>query len=525
MSAAAPGVLLGLDVGTTNVKAAAYTTDGRPVAVATRRLAVLRPRTDWTEYDPEALFGSAAAVLRTVIRDLGGVPVAGVAVASMAETAVPVDGAGAPLAAAVAWHDQRSRPQAEWWRDEVGEEAVYRLTGLPILPIFGIHKLLWFREHAPQAFARMRAWLNIADFIAYRLCGTQATDRSLASRLMVLDLRTRAWSTELLAACDVEPAVLPQLVDSGERIGAVHRDGFEASGVPIGTPVAAGGHDHPCGAFALGLVEPGDVMDSMGTSESILSVVREPRLTREMAISGYQQGIHVVPERCYCNGGLYTSGAAVEWLRTLIAPNEADAYAALQELAAEAPPGSGGVYFLPHLRLASPPHVDLDARAAFLGMRSGTGRADLARALFEGLAFEAQASLDGLLERMGLALKRVRAIGGGTRNALLMRIKAALLGRTIEVSSFEEATSQGAAMLAGVGAGIYRDAADATLRVRPSFERVDADAAWTEHYQRAYRGVYQQLYPAVQPLHRAARALEPETPSEPPTVSDQETRP
>jgi xylulokinase len=501
-------VLLGVDVGTTNVKAAAYGVDGRLQTVATQRLAATQPRPGWSEYEPEQLFAAAASTMRRALAALDDPPVAGVAVASMAETAVPVDAAGEPLFQAIAWHDERTWEQADWWRREVGTEAVYRVTGLPIMPIFGVHKLMWLRRHEPQTYARIRAWLNVADYVAYRLCGVQATDLSLASRLMLLDLRTRRWSSALLDACGIDPRVLPELVESGTRLGSVHRTAALATGLPEGTPVAAGGHDHPCGALALGLTQAGDLLDSMGTAESLLTVVAAPLLTNEMASSGYQQGAHVAAGMTYVNGGLYTSGACVEWLRSLIAVDEVDPYAALAAWAATSPVGSHGVFFLPHLRLPSPPVVAIDARAAFVGLGAGTERADLARALLEGLAFEAQASLEGLLRRSGLTLRRVRAIGGGSRNRLLMRIKAALLGARIEIASDDEATTLGAALLAGVAAGVYRDTLEAPQRLELAFDAVDVDPDWRERYLRAYHDVYLQLYPRLEGLHRAIRALE-----------------
>jgi xylulokinase len=508
MGAAVPPVLVGLDVGTTNVKAVAVAVDGRLRAVAAEALPVLEPRPGWSEYDAEALFGAAASVIRRVVQQTGDTHVAGVSVASMAETAVPLAGDGTPLHRAVAWHDERARPQAEWWRREVGEEAVYRITGLPILPIFGIHKLMWFREHAPEAFARARSWLNVADYVAYRLCGVQATDLSLASRLMLLDLGARRWSDDLLAACGIDRALLPDLVESGQLLGGVHEGGAAATGLPLGTPVAAGGHDHPCGALALGLTDPGDVLDSMGTSESLFTVVEAPRLTSDMAAAGYQQGFHVAAGRAYCNGGLYTSGACVAWLRSLVADHESDPHAALEAWAEAAPLGARGAFFLPHLRLPSPPIVDLDARAAFIGLTAASGRGELARALLEGLAFEAQASLDGLVERTGVPARRVRAIGGGTRNGLLMRVKAALLGAPIEVAEFDEAAALGAALLAGVGAGVYRDTLDAPAHVALSFAEVPVDDAWRERYLHAYHDVYLRLYPHLKDLHHAIRDLE-----------------
>lgn len=508
MGRASPTLLVGLDVGTTNVKAAAYDDRGRVHAVAARRLPVHHPRPGWSEYDPEALFDTAATVLRSVMREVNATSVAGIAVASMAETAVPLGGAGEALHPAIAWHDERTRPQADWWRRHVGADAVYQRTGLPIVPIFGIHKLMWLRANVPEAYARTRAWLNVADYVAYRLCGVQATDVSLASRLMVLDLTERRWSDDLLNACGVDRRILPEVVQSGQRLGEVHAVGEAATGVPAGTPVAAGGHDHACGALALGLTEPGDVLDSMGTAESLLTVVRRPHLSAAMAHGGYQQGAHVVPDRTYCNAGLYTSGACIEWLRSLLAADDPDAYGVLERWASASPVGSRGVFFLPHLRLPSPPVVALSARGAFVGLRASTDRGDMARALLEGLAFEAHASLEGLVERMALTLRHVRAIGGGTRNRTLMRMKAALLGRPLEVALHDEATTLGAALLAGVGAGVYRGALDAAAQVSLAYDTVDADERWRAAYLRAYEAVYRTLYPTLVELHERIDALE-----------------
>lgn len=503
-------LLLGVDVGTTNVKAALYDLRGNVQAASSQRLPVDHPRPGWSQYDPDALFDATAAVMRQVLAQRGAAHVAGVAVASMAETAVPVGGSGEALHPAIAWHDERTRPQAEWWHREVGAEAVYRRTGLPIVPIFGIHKLMWLREHEPGVYDRTRAWLNVADYVAFRLCGVQATDVSLASRLMLLDLAERRWSDDLLSACGVDRGLLAEVVQSGQRLGEVHAAGAAATGLPAGTPVAAGGHDHVCGGLALGLTEPGDVLDSMGTAESLLTVVEEPRLSAAMARGGYQQGAHVVPDRTYCNGGLYTAGACVEWLRSLLVADEPDPYGVLERWASASPVGSRGVFFLPHLSLPSPPVVATSARGAFVGLRTSTERGDVARALLEGLAFEAHASLEGLVERMGVTLRHVRAIGGGTRNRTLMRIKAALLGRPLEVALHDEATTLGAALLAGVGAGLFRDATDAAARVALTYDTVEVDDNWRAAYLRAYHSVYQALYPSLVDLHQRIDVLEHE---------------
>jgi xylulokinase len=495
-------VLIGVDVGTTNVKAAAYSDQGKLLAVSARRLSVYHPQPGWSEYDPHELIESAGWTIRDVAGRFSPSQIAGVAVSSMAETAVALDSAGLPLRRAIAWHDERTVEQARWWREHVGDEVVYAVCGLPILPIFGINKMMWVRDHEPAIYHQIRRWLNVADYVAYCLCGEQATDFSLASRMMALDLTGRVWSSELCAAAGIDPRLFADLVPSGQRLGVTHAAAREVTGLPVGIPVAAGGMDHPCGAFAVGIREPGDVLDSMGTSESIFTVTTQPLLNATMAASGYQQGIHVDSRFSFCNGGLYTSGAAVEWIKQILAPDD-DSYEALMSLATDAPAGSEGAFFLPHLRLPSPPINVPSGRATFVGLSAAHGREHLARAVLEGLAYEARYSLDGLLERMPLNVQRIIAIGGGARNRLLMQIKASVWGRTLEVAEVEEAGAQGAAMLAGVGAGVFSDLSQAVSAMEIRTQPVMPVSDWVVRYEQAYQRVYREMYHAVESLHQA----------------------
>lgn len=509
-TADAATALVGLDVGTTNVKAVVFDVVGNVLARASRRQIVAQPRPGWAEYDAETLF---ATTVSTLAEALAALPqprrIAGVAVSSMAETAVALDRDRRPIRPAIAWHDERAYDQAAWWRREVGDDVVASITGLPIVPIFGVHKLMWVREHEPEAFERIDVWLNVADYVAFRLTGSAATDHSLGARLMLMDLTTLEWSPELLNACELDAELFAELVPSGTTVGTVHAEGSAATGLPIGTPVAAGGMDHPCAALALGIRRPGDFLDSLGTSESIFSVMLAHHADPEFTRMGYQQGPHVAPGTYYCNGGMYTAGACVDWLQAL-AFAESDGYDAMIEAAESAPAGAGGVQFLPHLRRANTPIDDELSRGAFIGLSVDTHRGHLARAVFEGLAFGARASFDVLVDRLGLDVERVRAAGGGTRNPLLMRIKAGLLpsGITLEAVEFEEASSLGAALLAGVGAGVYGDVEEASAAVhletrlisRPTQELVD-------FYERAFGAVHQRLYPQIAPLSHAIAEL------------------
>ena len=504
--------ILGIDVGTTNVKAALFSPDGSLLAINVERLPVIRPQPGWEEYDPEVLFTHTAKTVKALLANFDDtVHIAGVAVASMAETAVALDRHGQALHRAVAWHDQRSLPQAQWWRQSFGAEAIYTITGLPPAYIFGVNKLMWLRDNVPEVFTKTVCWLNVADYIAYRLCGVQATDYSLASRLMLLDLRQRTWSEDMLEACGLSASLFAPLVESGTYLGKLHAEAAAATGLAQGTAVVSGGHDHPCGAFALGITRPGDVLDSMGTSESIFSILPAPKLEPTLTKTGYQQGFHVVAGSYYVNGGLYTSGRCVEWLKDLLRLETNDPYAKLIQLATDAPVGSRGLMFLPHLRMANTPIDDPYSRGAFIGLSISSTQECLARALFEGLAYEAQLSFDGLAELFDVQPERVCAVGGGSRNGVLMSIKAALLGEAIDIFEMDETTCLGAAMLAGLGAGIYSSVDEAIHTVTIPFSKMFPKKSLQLSYNNYYNKIYKKIYYQLKPLHNQLALLEEDT--------------
>ena len=499
--------LIGVDIGTSSIKAVAFSRSGHQLAKATTPTVTHYPRPDWAEYDPSALWDAMSGVLRRLMRDLpaGAAPVS-IAFTSMAETAVPLDEQGQPVHAAIAWFDRRTTPQADWWQETIGGEYTASITGLPVKNIFGILKLIWIREHAPDAFARTHCWLNMADYGVFRLCGAQATDYSLASRMLVLDLAQRRWSQPLLDAIEIPKTLLGDLVPSGVLLGQVTSEAAAATGLPQGLPVCSGGHDHVCGALALGIVDPGDVFDSMGTAESLFIATRQPNLDPMVMQRGIGQGIHVVPERSYAMGGVHFAGGAIDWVRQLLfdargtaglnldSGEEAHSFEALIDLARAVPPGSGGICFLPHLRLANPPINDPMSRGAFIGISSDATPGHFARAVLEGLAYEYQRAYDSMIEMFRLSPRRLLASGGGTRNDLLLEIKAMVAGQPVVVPDIEEATCLGAAMLGGIGAGIYNGFSDATEQIQYATQAVESDAAMHAFYQERYHKLYVKLY-------------------------------
>ena len=499
-------LLAGIDVGTTNIKAVVFDPPGRIVSQASVRTPTHRPRPGWAHYRPQELWESVVQVLRTATGQLDDArAVAGVAVASVGEAGVPIDARGGPTYDAIAWFDQRTEAQAEWLECTVGSDRFSALTGLPIKPIFGLCKMLWLKAHEPDAFARTVTWLNAADYIAYRLCGTPATDYSLASRTLALDLRNLEWAEEVISEVGIPMSLFAPLAASGTPLGSVQPDVARETGLPGSAQVAVGGHDHICGALAVGVTEPEALLDSLGTAEALCIPLERLPTDTEIIRGGYSLGAHVVPGRYYVLGGIYTSGASIEWFRDLLGGDIA--YEALITEAGKAPPGSMGSCFLPHLRLGNPPHNDPLSRGAFIGLTPDVSRGVLFRALLEGLALEYRYLIDGLVPHLeGTAPTRVVAIGGGTRNALLMGIKASVQNRTITVAEVDEAVALGAAVLGGLAAGVFTDVTSALAQLRIDWTRIDPDPEQVSLYETRYQEIFRHLYSALRPLHHALGA-------------------
>lgn len=500
-------LLVGIDFGTSHIKAIAFTRAGQIVASASAPTPTVYPQPGWAYYEPEAVWAQTVTALRSMTAKLDDPQrIAAVAVASVGEAGAPIDTAGEPTYPMIAWFDTRTKEQAEQLRQRFGADAIFRSSGVSLQPIFTLCKILWIQQNAPDAMARTSRWLNAADYLTFRLCGVAASEFSLASRTLMLDLDKLTWATDLARDAGIDPAILPPLLPSGTKLGTVLPEIAARTGLPAHAVVTTGGHDHVCGALALSVTRPGAVLDSLGTAEAIFlatdEVLKDPALGRR----GYAQGVHV-SGGYYVLGGLYTSSACIEWFR-----ENAGAGLDYDALAAEGeavPPGSLGVYFLPHLRTANPGYDDPHSRATFVGLTFDAKRGALYRALLEGLAYEAHYSLDSLLPYLtDTHIERIVATGGGTRNGLLMRIKASVYNQPLRVVSIDEATALGAAMLAGIGAGVYADVTDAVQAVHYTTTVIEPEPAAATFYERGFNQVYRTLYPAVRELHHAIVGLE-----------------
>ncbi len=504
-------LLLGLDVGTTGVKAVVYRTDGIAVSSAAFPTPTHIPRPGWAFFRPEELWDTVVTVIRRALADVPDPgQIASVAVAAVGESGVLLDASGAAISDSIAWYDNRTRPQAAWLADHIGKDTLFARSGLSLQPIFSLNKLLWHREYEPDIWRRSVRWLMLADYIAFMLSGEIATDLSLASRTLLLDLHEKRWDDRTLAQTGIDPEMLAPLVPGGTALGHVTAAAAAATGLPRTAMVAAGGHDHVCGALAAGVTRPGQMMNSLGTAEAFFLPTTQPLTDPQAGHQGYAQGAHVIGGGYYTFAGQYTSGASIEWLRGLLGTDDDPlAYDALVAGAERVPAGSLGVMFLPHLRLANPPYDDPRSRGALIGLTTDAGRDVVTRAIFEGLAMESRNTLEPLLHYPQVTAPRsVIAIGGGARNALLMRIKASVTNLQYQIIDAEEATALGAALLGGLGAEIYAGVDDAVAAMRYGQRTLEPDANDVPVYESIFDGVYRRFYPAIAPLSQTISDLQ-----------------
>ena len=424
-------------------------------------------------------------VIRDAVKPLHG-EVAGVAVASMGEEGFPLDAAGAPLSPAIVWHDTRTLPQATRWQEQTDESRVYEISGLSPRPIYTVHKLAWLQEHEPDVWKSMRSWASISGYVSFRLSGALCMDLSQASRTGLLDLRRRTWSEELLALARVPRDIFPRLVESGAKIGEVTGEAARQTGLRGGTAVAAGGHDHICGALAAGIVGPGGMLHSGGTAEGVVVALDEVVLSADTLRDSLSLGCHVVPGEYYATGGLHSGGVLNWYLNVTGGGDKRESYIDLAEEARTAPPGARGITFLPYLYGQGPPASDPHAAGSFLGLRAHHSRSDLGRAVFEGLAYDARRLTDALRQDLALRIESVTAIGGLGRARLWSELKAALLNLPIRMLDTPEAVALGAAMIAGLAADVYPDVARAITATQRSSETIRPDPHLVREYQTHY---------------------------------------
>lgn len=519
--------LVGIDLGSTSLKAVIYDLKGNAVAKASRPTERVHPdpaHPDWAIWRPEQIWGGVCEALREAISQLDSSspvtrhasrvtpPIRAIAVTGMGMDGVPMAKDGRWLYPFISWHCPRTKPQHQWWLDNIGQEKQFAISGNPVWAINSALRILWMREHHPDILEKAHKWLLIEDFVNFMLCGEFATDYSMASNTLLFDQRSRTYSDELLELSGIDRDLLADPRPSGTILGEVHERAAEATGLPKGTPVVLGGHDFLCGALPAGAFRPGVVLSVLGTWDIIVAAIPEPVLTMEACRMGTWVDSHVARDMWAVMGSA-VAAEMLEWFREQFGAEEkrrAEAEGGvdwdyLMAAAAASPPGARGAMFLPHMSGSSFPIVDPDSMGAFVGLRNVVTKGDMVRAVVEGLSYQFLQILKGLESGFGLKADRLVAVGGGTKNRFAMQNKADVAGKAIEASELEEATPLGAAILAGIGVGLYRDEADAYAQVARPGRVYEPDPALSARYAEWY-GTFERLYPALKAVHAELRA-------------------
>jgi xylulokinase len=391
---------------------------------------------------------------------------------------------------ALLWNDQRTEAECDEITERVGAERLLELAGNPALTGFQAPKVLWLRRHEPEAYARLATVLLPKDYVRLELTGERATDASDASGTLLLDVRARDWSDEILDALEIPREWLPAVHEGPEVTATVRDDVADELGLPRGLPVAAGGGDNAAAAVGVGVVREGAVSTSIGTS-GVLFAHRD-EFSRDP--SGRVHAFcHAVPGAFHLMAVTLSAGGSLSWWRERLGGG-ADFETLVGEASAVAP-GAEGLVFLPYLTGERSPHLDAQARGGFVGLTVRHGRAHLTRAVMEGVAFSMRDGLE-VMRGLGTPDGDLRAVGGGARSPLWLRLQADVYGRPIRRTLIDEGPAYGAALLAGVAAGVFSDVDDASARVRLRDAVTEPDPERARRYDELY-AVYASLYPAL----------------------------
>jgi gluconokinase len=440
MTGPAPGpVVIGLDVGTTGVKAAAFAVGSAWQTVAIREYPLLQPARDQQVQDPAKILAASAAALGECVRAVGGAEVLAISVSAGMHGLMALDAQQRPLTQLITWADARSREEARALRQSGQAAELQAITGAPVHPMTPLTKLIWFHRHDPQTWAAARWWVGLKDYVLLWLTGELVTELSSASGTGLLDMSARAWSTKAVELCGVDPDRLPPILPT-TATRELTRETASQVGLPTGTTVVAGAADGPLGNLGTGAMAPGVAGMSLGTSGAVRMAVDQPQVDAGRTLFCY-----ALTESIWVIGGAISNGGAVlRWAGARLAP-AADSDAAVLELAAAVPAGSGGLVMLPYLLAERAPLWDPDLPGAYLGLRRDHTGAHMIRAALEGVCLQMRLIVDRLDEVAPVSSLRVT--GGVFRSALWREMMAAMLARPIHVVGDAEGTALGAAAL------------------------------------------------------------------------------
>jgi xylulokinase len=497
-------------VGTGGTRALILDEQGHVVASATEEHAPFTsPEIGWAEQHPEDWWRACCVAIPKAIERGGLRPddIACIGFSGQMHGAVLLDEQGKVVRPALIWCDVRTNRQCRELTEKIGAAHLIHATCNPALVNFTLSKLMWVREHAPENWKRVRSIMLPKDYVRFRMTGERATDVADASGTLLLDVAHRRWSKLMIEAAAMDERSLPTLFESPDVCGTVSAEGARATGLRQGTSVVAGAGDQAAGAVGMGIVAPGTVSTTIGTSGVVFAATDRPALEPGGRLHTF---CHAIPGRWHAMGVTQAAGLSLRWFRDQFGlgadqKDKKDPYERLTAEAAKVPPGCQGLLWTPYLMGERTPHLDPDARGALVGLTATHTRAHVIRAILEGVAFSLRDTFT-LFDEMKLAVNRIRLGGGGARSSLWRQIQADVYGHEVEIVEAEEGAAYGAAILAGVGAGMWKSVDEACSAVVRVAQTVQPEPDAVKVMNASY-AAYRRVYPATKSIFLAEAAL------------------
>jgi len=490
--------IIGIDVGTGGTRAVLVDEKGAVLASATHEhLPFASPQNGWAEQDPHDWWNACKQALAKLLEECAvqKSEIAAIGLTGQMHGAVLLDENDEVLRPALIWCDQRTQEECDELDKSVGTTRLVELTSNPALTNFTLTKLMWVRAHEPEIWKRFRSFLLPKDYIRLQLTGVRATDVSDASGTLLLDVANRRWSQEMLKATQLDARCLPQLFESQQVVGTITARAALETGVAVGTPVVAGAGDQAAGAIGMGIVKAGDVSATIGTSGFVFATTDKPFLDPQGRLHTF---CHAIPNRWHVMGVTQAAGLSLRWFRDTFGPVDgatANPYESLSREAAAITAGADGVLWAPYLMGERTPHLDSEVRGALLGLSASHGRGHIIRAILEGVAFSLKDSLT-IFAEIGVPVNNIRLGGGGALSPLWRQIQADVYAKPVSQLVAEQGAAHGAAVLAGVGVGLWASVDDACsqfVRVASVVEPVKQSSETLQQQYRLYRAIYPAL--------------------------------
>lgn len=504
--------LLGVDLGTSGTKTVLFDLQGCAVASALQEYPLEQPRNGWAEQDPECWWKAARETIRQVLKKSGISPaqIRGLGISGQMHGLVLLDEQGNVLRKAILWCDGRTQAECDEITQTIGQERLIRISANPALPGFTAGKILWVRRHEPEIWSKVRHILLPKDYVRFRLTGEYAAEMSDASGTNLLDVPGRKWSNEILNALEIDPPLLPPLVESNETAGTITAEAAAETGLQMGMPVAAGAGDNAAAAVGMGVVENGKAFTTIGTSGVVFAHADQVQIDPAGRVHTF----------CAAVPGAYTvmsctlaAGLSLKWFRDQFCQAECraaaqmgeDPYMLMNQQASQSPIGANRLLFLPYLMGERSPLLDADARGGFIGLSGIHQRRDLLRAVMEGVIYSQRQNLD-VLRGMNIAPESMLACGGGAKSPFWRQMMADVFAMPVKTVDNPEGPALGAAILAGVAAGVYADVPSACSNLIRENAPLLPGASRHEEYEKYY-SLYCFLYPALKAAYHTLAEL------------------